>query len=176
MLGFLWDYAAVHGNRPEWIAPAAKWQKIRPYGLFKQHDALNEFNSPTYGGVDLYALALWRDYGLTPAMRSRGREMEAALWRTTADFYNANLRNISGPYDRSYGMDMRSYVSIQGLWLRTVLDAEPRSTAPVGQASRRPRTGSLVCAAHCGARHAHSAGCHGQVQILPRPASRNPSD
>jgi hypothetical protein len=34
------------------------------------------------------------------------------------------LRNISGPYDRSYGMDMQSYVSVTGIWLRTVLDAD----------------------------------------------------
>jgi hypothetical protein len=57
-------------------------------------------------------------------MRQRGKEMEAGLWRTTADLYNANLRNISGPYDRAYGMDMQSYVSVMGLWLRTVLDAD----------------------------------------------------
>jgi hypothetical protein len=123
MLAFLWDYAAAHGNRPQWVAAANKWQDT-VYGLFKQHDTFDEFNSPTYGGVDLYALALWRDYGSTQQMRARGREMEAALWRTTAKLYNANLRNISGPYDRSYGMDMRSYVSVTGLWLRTVLNAE----------------------------------------------------
>lgn len=123
MLGFLWDYAAVHGNRPEWSAPAAKWQET-VYQLFKQHDSFNEFNSPTYEGVDLYALALWRDYGSTPHMRTMGSEMETVLWRTTAEFYNANLRNIAGPYDRSYGMDMQSYVSVTGLWLRTVLDAQ----------------------------------------------------
>ncbi len=123
MLAFLWDYAAAHGGRPQWMAPAIKWQDT-VYGLFKEHDTFDEFNSPTYGGVDLYALALWRDYGSTPQMRARGREMEAALWRTTAELYNANLRNISGPYDRSYGMDMRSYVSVTGLWLRTVLNAD----------------------------------------------------
>lgn len=127
MLGFLWEYAAVHGNRPQWIAPATKWQDT-VYGLFKQHGTFDEFNSPTYTGVDIYALALWRDYGSTPQMRAMGREMEAALWRTTASLYNAKLRNISGPYDRSYGMDMRSYVSIMGLWLRTVLNA---NQAPV---------------------------------------------
>jgi hypothetical protein len=68
-------------------------------------------------------------------MRAMGSEMEATLWRTTAEFYNANLRNISGPYDRSYGMDMQSYVSITGLWLRTVLNAGqaplPEFTPPV---------------------------------------------
>lgn len=127
MLGFLWEYAAVHGNRPQWMAAATKWQNT-VYGLFKQHNSFDEFNSPTYSGVDLYALALWRDFGSTPQMRARGREMEADLWRTTAGLYNANLRNIAGPYDRSYGMDMRSYVSIMGLWVRTVLNA---NQAPV---------------------------------------------
>ena len=123
MLGFLWSYAAGDGGRPEWAGPAAKWVETE-YRLFKQHDAFYEFNSPTYAGVDFYALALWRDYGQTARMRAMGSEMEAALWRTTAQLYNARLRNISGPYDRSYGMDMRSYVSVTGLWLRTELDAD----------------------------------------------------
>jgi hypothetical protein len=57
-------------------------------------------------------------------LRRAGAEMEAALWRTIASFYHADLKNISGPYDRSYGMDMRHYASLTGLWLRTVLDAE----------------------------------------------------
>lgn len=66
---------------------------------------------------------MWRNYGLTERTRAMGREMEDGLWRTTADLYNANLRNISGPYDRSYGMDMQSYVSVMGLWLRMTMDA-----------------------------------------------------
>jgi hypothetical protein len=123
MYGFLWYFAAERGGRPEWKAQAQKWQDT-VYDLYKQHDAFFEYNSPTYAGVDLFALALWRDYGFTPQMRARGEEMEAGLWRATADLYNANLRNISGPYDRSYGMDMQSYVSVTGLWLRTVLDAD----------------------------------------------------
>jgi hypothetical protein len=123
MYGYLWNFAAVNDNRPEWVAPAVQWQE-ETYKQFKEHDAFFEFNSPTYSGVDIFALALWRNYGFTPRMRSIGSEMEAALWNATADLYNANLRNISGPYDRAYGMDMQSYVSIMGLWLRTVLDAD----------------------------------------------------
>jgi hypothetical protein len=123
MYGFLWNFAAVRGNRPDWVAPATKWQEDT-YRLFKEHDAFWEYNSPTYSGVDIFALALWRDYGFTPRMKAIGSEMEAALWRAIADLYNANLRNISGPYDRAYGMDMQSYVSVVGLWLRTVLDAD----------------------------------------------------
>jgi hypothetical protein len=122
MYGFLWAFAAERGGKPEWKADAQKWQDT-VYGLYKQHDAFFEYNSPTYAGVDVFALALWRDYGFSKQMRERGAEMEAGLWRATADLYNANLRNIAGPYDRSYGMDMQSYVSVMGVWLRTVLDA-----------------------------------------------------
>jgi hypothetical protein len=49
--------------------------------------------------------------------------MEATLWRDLADFYQPELRNISGPYDRAYGMDMESYVSLVGVWMRTAMDA-----------------------------------------------------
>ncbi|WP_420239414.1 hypothetical protein ACOBR2_07550 [Telmatobacter bradus] len=123
MYGYLLSYAAEYGGKPEWKSLAEQWQHT-VYKLYKQHEAFNEYNSPTYAGVDLYALALWRDYGLTEETRTMGRTMEDGLWRTTAAFYNANLRNIGGPYDRSYGMDMQSYVSVEGLWLRLELNAQ----------------------------------------------------
>jgi hypothetical protein len=121
MYGYLWAYAAAQNHRTDWADQATQWQES-VYKLFQQHDAFFEYNSPTYAGTDFFGLALWRDYGATPRARAMGSEMEESLWRTTADFYNANLRNVSGPYDRSYGMDMQSYVSVVGLCLRTVLD------------------------------------------------------
>ena len=72
----------------------------------------------------MYGLALWRSYGSTPRIRTIGSEMEAGLWRDIANLYQPDLRNISGPYDRAYGMDMESYVSVDGVWMRTVLDAK----------------------------------------------------
>jgi hypothetical protein len=120
MYGYLWAFAAQQSHRADWVDGATKWQED-VYKIFKQHDAFMEYNSPTYAGTDFFGLALWRDYGLTPRTRSLGVEMEGSLWRATADLYNANLRNISGPYDRSYGMDMQSYVSVVGLCLGTVL-------------------------------------------------------
>ena len=126
MYGFLWSYAAARSHRADWLEESASWQEA-VYTLFKKFDAFNEYNSPTYCGVDLYALSLWRSYGATTHTRKMGSEMEAALWRDEARFYNANLRNLSGPFDRAYGMDMESYVSVIGLALRTKLDAH---TAP----------------------------------------------
>jgi hypothetical protein len=121
MYGYLWEYAAAQSHRADWAERSAKWQED-VYKIFKQHDAFAEYNSPTYAGTDFFGLALWRDYGATSHTRAMGIEMEESLWRATADFYNANLRNVSGPYDRSYGMDMQSYVSVVGLCLGTVLD------------------------------------------------------
>ncbi|MDR3723113.1 MAG: hypothetical protein P4K83_01320 [Terracidiphilus sp.] len=123
MYGYLWSFAAEKGGKPQWKQPAEEWQES-VYKLFKEHDAFSEYNSPTYYGTDLYGLALWRNYGLTERTRAMGREMEDGLWRATADFYNANLRNVSGPYDRAYGMDMQSYVSVVGLCLRLALSAD----------------------------------------------------
>ena len=134
MYGSLWDFAAERDHRSDWAEQSRAWQES-VYKLFKQHDSFAEYNSPTYAGTDFYGLALWRDYGSTPRMRSMGSEMEAGLWDAIADFYNANLRNISGPYDRSYGMDMQSYVSVVGLCLRTVLD---ESQAPLPNLDHPP--------------------------------------
>ena len=127
MYGFLWDFAAVHDKNNDWQKQSAAWTDS-VYTLFKKYDAFFEYNSPTYYGVDLYGLALWRDYGSTAHIQTIGSEMEATLWKDIASFYNPLLRNISGPYDRSYGMDMESYVSVVGVWMRTVLDAK---TAPL---------------------------------------------
>jgi hypothetical protein len=60
-----------------------------------------------------------------------GSEMESTMWKDIASFYNPLLRNISGPYDRSYGMDMESYVSVVGVWMRTALDAKTAPLPPI---------------------------------------------
>jgi len=122
MYGSLWDFAAVHDKRADWQKQSAAWTES-VYKLFKEHDAFSEYNSPTYCGVDLYGLALWRDYGSNARMRTIGSDMESALWRDLASYYQPGLRNLSGPYDRAYGMDMERYVSVVGVWMRTALDA-----------------------------------------------------
>jgi hypothetical protein len=130
MYGSLWDFAAAHDKRADWQKQSADWTES-VYSLFKQYGAFYEYNSPTYYGVDLYGLALWRDYGSTERMRTIGSEMEAKLWEDVASFYQPGLRNISGPYDRSYGMDMEHYVSLVGVWMRTVLDARDAPLPPI---------------------------------------------
>jgi hypothetical protein len=130
MYGALWDFAAAHDNRADWKKQSSEWTES-VYKLYKQYSTFFEYNSPTYCGVDLYGLALWRKYGSSERIRSIGAEMEAGLWSNLISLYQPNLRNISGPYDRAYGMDMESYVSVVGVWMRTVLDAKHAPLAPI---------------------------------------------
>jgi hypothetical protein len=104
MYGALWDFAATHDKRADWQKQSEEW-RLSVYNLFKKYDSFNEFNSPTYDGVDLFALALWRDYGSTRQIQAMGTEMESALWEDISNFYQPDFHNMSGPYDRSYGMD-----------------------------------------------------------------------
>jgi len=115
MNAFMLCFAGQRLNEPAWTERGeAMAQEI--HGLFRRHDAFEEFNSPTYYGPDLYALAAWRVYG-NSLLRQLGAEIEAALWTDIARFYHAGLRNLCGPFDRSYGMDMRRYVALLGEWI-----------------------------------------------------------
>ncbi len=123
MNAFMLWFAGVRQRQAAWVAAGENMaQEI--YRLFKQHETFEEYNSPTYYGVDLYALALWRAYAASPVLRGPGAEMEALLWTDIARYYHAGLRNIAGPYDRSYGMDMRRYVAVVSEWIWMVTGKE----------------------------------------------------
>lgn len=127
MYGALWDFAADHDNNADWKKQSSAW--IREVArLYHLYNSFEEYNSPTYYGVDLFGLALWRSYGSTAEIRAAGSNMEAHLWSDIADFYQPELRNLAGPYDRSYGMDMETYVAYVGVWMRSLL---PAAKAPL---------------------------------------------
>lgn len=77
---------------------------------WRQHGTFQEFSSPTYDGVDLWALALWRGHSASDRLRTWGAELEAGLWRTFADRFHAGLGNVAGPFTRAYGLDLHRYV------------------------------------------------------------------
>lgn len=103
LFGILWDFASEHDRRPDWRTQSSDWVES-VYRLFRKYDAFSEFNSPTYDLVDLYALALWREYGSTERIRMEGSTMETLLWDQVGAFFQPELHTLSGPYDRSYGM------------------------------------------------------------------------
>jgi hypothetical protein len=98
---------------------------------FDSFGAFDEYGSPTYYGVDLYALALWRSHPWSDWWRSEGERLDAALWADIAAHYHAVMRNMCGPFDRAYGMDMREYVSLAGLWINDAVgEAAPLRIPP----------------------------------------------
>ncbi|CAA9216099.1 MAG: hypothetical protein AVDCRST_MAG77-208 [uncultured Chloroflexi bacterium] len=116
MSAFLLRYCGDRFGNPAWIEAAEKLAE-GVYALYQVDQTFPEYNSPTYYGVNLFALALWRSYSASPVLRRTGEEMEAGCWRDVARFYHAGLRNLCGPFDRSYGMDMTRYAAIVGMWI-----------------------------------------------------------
>jgi hypothetical protein len=116
MNAFMLCFAGSRLNESAWVEAGEAMAK-EIHRLFKLHDTFEEYNSPTYYGPDLYALAEWRVYSTSPLLRQLGAEMEALLWMDVARFYHAGLGNLCGPFDRSYGMDMRRYVALLGEWI-----------------------------------------------------------
>lgn len=121
-------YESIAGeilDRPEWISRAEDLIGA----VARRHDrngAFEEFNSPTYYGVDLFALSLCRQLSPSDAIRSLASRLEADLWRSIAAFHNPVLGNLCAPFTRAYGMDMGSYVAKLMLPLRLVApDAAP---------------------------------------------------
>ncbi|KAI0321197.1 hypothetical protein OF83DRAFT_370070 [Amylostereum chailletii] len=87
------------------------------YNLFTfgGFNTFSEYNSATYTGVDLWALSLWITYGPKGTkLKEYGSYMLNHTLLDLADLYHADLRNLAGPWDRSYGFDMTRYHSIFG--------------------------------------------------------------
>lgn len=81
--------------------------------LLDRADTLSEFNSATYTGVPLIAITMWTKYAPeTSVMKGKGKEMLQATWKTTGELYHADSKNLTGPWDRSYGFDMNKYFGI----------------------------------------------------------------
>jgi hypothetical protein len=93
--------------------------------LFTRDNTLSEFNSGTYAGVSLFALTLWAKYmSQDSLMGQHGPDMIHHTWTSLGQLYNANLKNVAGPWDRSYGFDMNRYLSILALQMWTIVGKE----------------------------------------------------
>lgn len=118
MKAALMTWAGKRYNNREWFETGEAFAQA-VYNLFTQHGTFDEYNSPTYYGVNFYALALWRLYAHSNKLAQWGTEIEATLWRDVAQYYHADLKNMCGPFTRSYGMDMPNYGALLGMsiWL-----------------------------------------------------------
>jgi hypothetical protein len=90
--------------------------------LFNMNNTLSEFNSPTYAGITIFALTLWAKYMPNDSvMGQEGSRVLEQVWELLAQMYNPNLRNLAGPWDRTYGYDMNKYVGILSVYLWSLL-------------------------------------------------------
>lgn len=139
MSAFLMDYVGTEFRIDE--LKTAGLQKARKVvDLYQSHHTFSEYNSPTYYGVTLIALALWRELARSPEIRQMGQTLEQAFWHEAATFYNPNLKNMPGPYFRGYGMDMQKYFSIMGIWIAIAVDNEQQAPIP---AQKGPKYGEM---------------------------------
>jgi len=130
MHAFLLVEAGTRFGESSWVAKGEAFANEIADG-FEQFGAFQEYNSPTYYGIDLHALALWSERSSSQSLRTRGRSIEAALWRDIARWYHAGLRNLCGPYSRSYGFDMTRYVAQLGLDLWAAAEREAAPLPPL---------------------------------------------
>ncbi|MEQ8681327.1 MAG: hypothetical protein RID25_16310 [Cyclobacteriaceae bacterium] len=148
MSAFLMNYVGTAFDNQE--LKAAGTQKAHDINtLFHRHNTFSEFNSPTYDGVSLVGFALWRELS-QGEMKSMGINLEQSVWKEIAAHYHPTLKNISGPYFRAYGMDMKKYVSIAGLWIAIALDDETRAPMPNGKGAKYFEVSNIAPIYHLG--------------------------
>ena len=148
MSAFLMDYVGNTFDINE--LKAGGLQKAKEiYTLFNRHQTFSEYNSPTYYGVSLIGLALWREFASEP-VKKMGLELEEALWTEIGSNYHPRFRNLTGPYFRAYGMDMRKYYSIAGIWIALAMDAEKLAPLPRGKGAKEEEMSNIAPILHLG--------------------------
>ncbi|KAJ9149343.1 hypothetical protein NKR23_g4222 [Pleurostoma richardsiae] len=96
--------------------------------LFTQFNTLSEFNSGTYTGVSLFGLTLWCKYLPSDSVMAQyGPKMLQDTWSAVSQLWHPGMKNMAGPWDRSYGYDMNRYVSLMALWFWTLIGKENSS-------------------------------------------------
>lgn len=114
------------------------------YANYHVYNALCEFNTPTYYGVDFAGLAMWRALSYSPEMRTMGMHLEKDLWNDVATFYHPGLHNMCGPFFRSYGMDMQQYNAIAGIWIAAAVDNPSIASIPLKNGGKYFECGFIV--------------------------------
>jgi hypothetical protein len=148
MSSFLMHYVGTEfGIEHLEIAGLNKAREI--YDLFHQYKTFSEYNSPTYDGVSLISLSLWRELA-KGEMKIMGAILENSLWQEIATHYNPILKNMAGPYFRSYGMDMSKYYSITGIVMAVALNDENLAPLPKGKAPRYLEISNISPLLHLG--------------------------
>jgi hypothetical protein len=100
-----------------------------PMERLLRYGDLDEYNSPTYDGIDLLALGLWAMYPPTDGFRAAASTMLPQVGARISKLYHHRFGTSCGPYIRAYGLDPTAYVSMSGL-LYSVCGEPPERVLP----------------------------------------------
>ncbi|KAH9908035.1 hypothetical protein F4778DRAFT_720057 [Xylariomycetidae sp. FL2044] len=126
--------SVMRAVQASWVGRKMNDQNMTDYGedwgrqvidLYDLYDTLSEFNTATYYGVSIYALTMWAKY--LPAdsvLAQNAPRMIKGVWESIGQFYNANLKNLAGPWDRSYGYDLTQYVGLLSVYIWSLVGKE----------------------------------------------------
>jgi hypothetical protein len=98
---------------------------------FERHGDIDEYNSPTYDGIDLFALALWVMHPPTSTWQRSGLAMVERVGRRIGTLYHPRFGTTCGPYIRAYGLAPDRYVSLAGVAFHVAGQPADRVLPPV---------------------------------------------
>jgi len=128
MHAWLESWIGVRGHDRDHVT-AGELRVDRTMERFERDGDVDEYNSPTYDGVDLFAAALWVSLPPTPRFANAGTELAARIGARLGRLYHPGLAAICGPYSRAYGLLLDRYVSLGGQWL-ALAGADPSRVLP----------------------------------------------
>jgi hypothetical protein len=97
------------------LRAAAHTRLAVPMERLLRYGDLDEYNSPTYDGIDLFAIGLWAMYPPTTGFVDAASTMLPAIGERISKLYHRRFGAACGPYIRAYGIDPTEYVSLSGL-------------------------------------------------------------
>jgi hypothetical protein len=97
------------------LRAAAHARLAVPMERLLRYGDLDEYNSPTYDGVDLLAIGLWAMHPPTDGFADAAATMLPAIGARMSRLYHPRFGTSCGPYIRAYGLDPTTYVSLSGL-------------------------------------------------------------
>ena len=105
--------ASITGDRV--LRAAAHTRLAVPMERLLRYGDVDEYNSPTYDGIDLLAIGLWAMYPPTEGFADAASTMLPAVGERISTLYHRRFGTSCGPYIRAYGLDPTEYVSVSGL-------------------------------------------------------------
>ncbi len=86
-----------------------------PMERLLRYGDVDEYNSPTYDGIDLLAIGLWAMYPPTQGFADAAATMLPRIGERISMLYHQRFGTSCGPYIRAYGLAPTEYVSMSGL-------------------------------------------------------------